>query len=95
MVDLLGKNNIYIKSSVLSNFSNIGPQGERNIVSKIITNAQYGDVIIYHNYLSEYYVDCSNTSLKKIIDFQITDVYGKKINLNGSNVTFSILFFKT
>ena len=94
VVDLLGIHNIYIKSSVLSNFSNIGPQGERNIVSKIITNAQYGDVIIYHNYLSEDYVDCSNRSLK-IIDFQITDVYGREIDLNGSNVTFSILFFKT
>ena len=94
MVDLLGIHTIYIKSSVLSNFSNIGPQGERNIVSKIITNAQYGDVIIYHNYLSEDYVDCSNRSLK-IIDFQITDVYGREIDLNGSNVTFSVLFFKT
>jgi hypothetical protein len=94
VIDLMGIHNIYIKSSVLSNFSNIGPQGERNIISKIITNASYGDVIIYHNYLSEDYVDCSNRSLK-ILDFQITDVYGREIDLNGSNVTFSILFFST
>ena len=94
LVDLLGLHNIYIKSSILSNFSNMGPTGERDIVSKIITNAMYGDVIIYHNYLSEDYVDVSNRTLKNV-DFRITDVNNNLLELNGSNISFSLLFMST
>jgi len=94
VVDLLGTHTIYIKSSTLCNYSNIGPGAEQNIVKKIMNNVEFGNVIIYENYLIEDYVDVSDRYLK-VIDFQITDAFGNVLDLLGSHISFSILFIDT
>ena len=94
VVDLLGTHTIHIKSSTLCNYSNIGPGAEQNIVQKIVNNVEFGNVIIYENYLIEDYVDVSDRYLK-IVDFQITDAFGNVLDLNNCHISFSILFIDT
>ena len=59
-----------------------------------MNNVEFGNVIIYENYLIEDYVDVSDRYLK-IIDFQITDAFGNILDLLGSHKSFSILFKDT
>jgi len=59
-----------------------------------MNNVEFGNVIIYENYLIEDYVDVSDTYLK-IDDFQITDAYGNVVYLLGDHISFSILFIDT
>jgi hypothetical protein len=89
-VDVVGIHNVYITCSQFGNNS-IGPQGERNILNKIVTDAAFGGLIVYN--WEPYYdsVDCSNI-LIKTLDFRITDAYGNVIPLHGSHVSFTRLF---
>ena len=94
IVDLLGTHTVYIKSKALGNYSNLGPGAERDIAHKIINNVEFGDIIVSKTYLIADYLDVSDRYLK-LIDFQITDAFGNVLNLNGSHISFSVLFFDT
>jgi hypothetical protein len=90
-VDVFTHHNIYITSSQLGSFQNIGPRGERNILKKVIVTTGYGEMITETNVYPDDYLDCSKHSLR-VLDFQICDVNGNIINLHGAHISFSILF---
>ena len=91
VVDLIAIHTLYITSSTLSTYNNIGPRGERNILKKIVSSSQFGDLIIQDTWLDSDFTDVSNRPLK-IIDFKLVDVYGNVIDLNGGSISFSLLF---
>lgn len=91
VVDLIAIHSLYITSSTLSTYNNVGPRGERNILKKIVSSAQFGDLIIQDTWLDSDYTDVSNRPLK-LIDFKLVDVYGNVIDLNGGSISFSLLF---
>ena len=89
-VDLVGIHNVYITCSQFGNNS-LGPQGERNILKKIVTTAEFGGLII-NNWTNEFdHVDCSKM-LIKTLDFRLTDAYGNPLILHGAHVSFTIVF---
>ncbi len=77
--------------SGLGNFNTVSVAGDRNIIKKIPVTAGHGDVIFDQAVTSMDYLDCSNPSLSRI-SFQLRDVYGNIINLNGSHILSSIAF---
>jgi len=89
-VDVIGIHNVYITCSQFGNNS-IGPRGERNILKKIVTDADFGGLIVYN--WEPYYdnVDCSNILIKNL-DFRLTDAYGNTLPLHGAHVSFSLIF---
>ena len=91
VVDLVAIHSLYITSSTLSTYNNIGPRGERNILKKVVSSSQFGDLILQDTWLDSDYTDVSNRPLK-IIDFKLVDVYGNVIDLNGGSISFSLLF---
>ena len=92
IVDVLGIHNIYITCSQFGNNS-LGPQGERNILKKVVTTAEFGGLIVY-NWANEYdHVDCSKM-LIKTLDFKLTDAYGNPLILHGAHCSFTIVFVK-
>lgn len=93
IVDLLGIHTLYIVSSSLSTYNNIGPRSERNILKKVICNAGFGELIVDTFINESDYTDVSDRVLKQI-DFKLTDTYGNLVDLNGSNWSFSIVFIK-
>jgi len=92
-VDLLPFHSLYITSTKLSNFNNLGPGPQRNVVKKVIVNSAFGEVNTFDYVFSEDKVDVSNLSLK-LLDFQIRDAFGNIIDLQGASESFAILFVK-
>jgi hypothetical protein len=91
MLNLQGFRSLYISSSTLSNYDTLGPQGENSIIKKIITNADFGYLIVDHVVSDHDYLGCSRMTLNTI-DFQIRDVRGNLIPLHDSPVSFTIVF---
>jgi len=90
IVDVVGIHNVYITCSQFGNNS-IGPRGERNILKKIVTDADFGGLIVYN--WEPYYdnVDCGNILIKHL-HFRLTDAYGNVIPLHGAHVSFTLIF---
>ena len=91
VVDLISIHSLYLTSSNLSTYNNIGPRGERNILKKIICNVGFGELLTEYNWMAEDYTDVSNRALK-LIDFKLVDTYGNVLDLNGAHISFSLLF---
>ena len=91
MLNLQGFRGLYISSSTLSNYDTLGPQGENSIVKKIITNADFGYLVIDQSVSAHDYLGCARMTLN-IIDFQIRDGRGNFIPLHDSPVSFTIVF---
>ena len=82
---------LYLTSSTMSTYNDIGPRGERNILKKLVSSAQFGDLIIQDTWLDSDYTDVSNRPLE-LIDFELVDVNGNVIDLKGGSMSFSWLF---
>ena len=78
-------------SSGIGNFNTVSVAGERNIIKKIPVNAGHGEVIFDQTITGMDYLDCSRQTLSRI-SFQLRDVYGNIINLNGKHISFYIVF---
>jgi len=65
--------------------------GERPIVKKIPVNAGYGEMIFDQSVVGIDYLDCSHQTLSRI-GFQLKDVFGRVVELNGNHFSFSIVF---
>jgi hypothetical protein len=90
-IDLLTHHIIYIRSPQLGTFQNIGPQGERDILKKVMVSVPFGDLITDHWLNTEDFTDCSRLTFKTL-RFRVTDVYGIPINLHGHHISFSLVF---
>jgi hypothetical protein len=90
-VDLFPLRNIYMTSSGLGNFNTMTVTGERNVIKKIPVNAGHGEVIFDQTVTGMDYLDCSHQTLSRI-SFQLRDVFGNIIPLNGNHISFSIVF---
>ena len=83
--------NIYIRSPMQSSFSNIGANGDSNILCKVPVNANYGEMITHSSSLGADFHNCSKATWKTL-EILITDVNGTVVNLHGCNWSFSIIF---
>ena len=92
-VDLQPLHSIYFTSTKVSNYSNLGPNGQRNVLKKMVVNSNFGEVNTYDYAFQEDAVNLSGLTLK-LIDVQIRDYAGNIIDLNGAHVSFSLLFVK-
>jgi len=63
-IDLLTHHTIYIRSAQLGTFQNIGPQGERDILKKIMVSVPFGDLITDSWLKCEDFTDCSRLSIQ-------------------------------
>ena len=90
-VDLIPIRNIYITSSGLGNFNTMSISGERAIVKKVPVTAGYGEMIHDQSVVGIDYLNCSKQTLSRL-GFQLKDVFGNTINLNGQHWSFSIGF---
>ena len=91
MLNLQGFRSLYISSSTLSNYYVLGPLGENTIIKKVITNADFGYLIVDQVVSDHDYLGCSRMTLNTI-DFQIRDVRGNLVPLHDSPVSFTIVF---
>jgi hypothetical protein len=74
-------------ASGLGNFNTMSVAGDRNIVKKVPVSAPHGDVIFDPGLTGMDYLDCSQQTLSRL-----RDVFGTVIDLNGNNISFSIVF---
>ena len=91
MLNLQGFRSVYISSSTLSNYDTLGPKGENNMIKKVITDADFGYLIIDQVVSDHDYLGCARMTLNTI-DFQIRDVRGNFIPFHDSPVSFTIIF---
>ena len=82
---------LYIVCPQLGTFGNLGPQGERDILKKILVTADQNE-LMFEQYINiDDYVDVSKLSVRNI-SFKLTDVYGNVIDLHGRDWSFTLLF---
>ena len=82
---------VYLVCPQLGNFRSIGPLGERDILKKIVIQANPLEIMTDMNLWAEDFVDVSRLTLKSL-NFRLTDVYGNMINLHGQNISFTLVF---
>ena len=90
-IDTIRHHNIYIKCGQLGTFQNIGPQGERDILKKVLVDVSFGQLITDKWIQTEDFTDCSRLTLKTL-HFRVTDVFNNPIDLHGHHVSFSLVF---
>ena len=90
-INLLPLRNVYLNSSNLGSFNSLNISGSRNTIKKIPINANFNEMIFYQAIIGIDYVDVSKQTLSRL-EFSLTDVYGRVINLNGNHFSFSLIF---
>ena len=91
MINLQGFRAVYISSSTMSNYNTLGAQGENSIIKKVITDSDFGYLIIDQIVSDHDYLNVERLSLNTI-DFQIRDVRGNFIPFHDSPVSFNLVF---
>ena len=87
--------NIYIHSSQLSNYNQVNLRtGDSTVVKKVPVTAPHSGLIFDSELNPLDYLDVSNRSFKQL-DFWLSNSLGSEINLNGVNVSLSLLFVKS
>lgn len=90
-VDLFPIRNLYITSPNLGNYNTLSVSGERGIIKKVPVSANYNEMIFDQVVLGSDYLDCSRQTLSRL-EFQLKDVFGNLVDLNGNHWSFSIVF---
>lgn len=90
-VDLFPVRNLYITSPNLGNYNTMSVSGERGIIKKVPVTANYNEMIFDQVVLGSDYLDCSRQTLSRL-EFQLKDVFGNVVDLNGNHWSFSIVF---
>ena len=91
MLNLQGFRSLYISSSTLSSYDTLGPQGENSIIKKVVTDADFGYLMIDQVVSDHDYLSCARMTLNTI-DFQIRDAKGNLIPFHDSPVSFTLIF---
>ena len=92
-VDLQPIKNIYMSSPNIGTYTTFGPTSQRNVIKKIPVNAGDNQMIFNNVTSSNDYLDCSKQTLKTL-EFELRDARGNIVPLNGSHVSFSLVFDK-
>ena len=92
-VNLYPNRNLYIVSPNLGKFDTMSVSGERKILKKVPVNAGYNEMIYDQTVLANDYIDCSRQLLGRL-EFQLKDLYGNVMDLQGNYWSFSLLFTK-
>lgn len=90
-IDTLTHHTIYIKCAQLGTFQNIGPQGERDILKKVVVTVPFGQLITDNTINKDDFTDCSRQNIRQL-KFRITDIKNNTLNLHGQHVSFSLVF---
>ena len=94
-VNLQPMRNIYIHSSQLSNYNQVNLRtGGSTAVRKVPVTAPHAGIVFDNELNPLDYLDVSNRSFKQL-DFWISNSVGNEINLNGVNISLSLLFVKS
>jgi hypothetical protein len=84
--------NLFLHSSALSSYQIIGPDNSKTIIKKIPITSSFGSVVydfLATNELDYILVDRLQLSM---LDFALRDSFGNDIDLNGFDISFSIIF---
>ena len=85
--------NLYLSSPNLGTYDTLNITGDQSIVKKIPVNANYNEMIYDQVVLPYDYIDVSKQTLRRL-EFQLKDIYGGNIDLQGDHWSFSLLFAK-
>ena len=82
---------LFIKSTNLGTFNTLGSFGERTVIKKVPVIAPQGEIILDDTRSGDDMLSCEKQTLKRV-EFQITDEVGNVLDLNGHDVSFSLIF---
>ena len=93
VLDMHPVRNLYLSSPNLGTYDTLNITGDQSVVKKIPVNANYNEMIYDQVVLPYDYIDVSKQTLRRL-EFQLKDIYGGNINLQGDHWSFSLLFAK-
>jgi len=87
---------LYLASPNLTSFgTSLGPRGEQTFLRKINPDPSYGGfghVIVDVLQNEQDYFVCGGSNIIKTLEIQLVNSYGEVVPLNGTNISFSIVF---
>ena len=79
----------------MSNYNQVNLRtGDSTVVKKVSVTAPHAGIVFDNELNPLHYLDVSNRSFKQL-DFWISNALGNETNLNGVNVSLSLLFVKS
>ena len=91
-LDIRNYHNLFLHSSSLTNYKTIGPRGVKSVIARIPVNSTFGNMIYKpHSGLVHDYCECGTHSIR-LMQFSLRDANNKEVNLNGGNLSFTLLF---
>ena len=82
---------LFIKSANLGTFNTMGSFGERTIIKKVPVTAPKGEMIYDDTRSGNDMLSCEKQTLKRL-EFQVTDELGNTMDLQGHDISFSLIF---
>ena len=92
-LDLHSRRNIYLISSMLSNYDTVSTFGIENIIKKIPVTVNTNSIIYDGASEGFDYITVSNKSLRTI-DFKLIDTFGNIIDMRNTHWSMSLVFVK-
>ena len=82
---------LFIKSANLGTFNTMGSFGERTIIKKVPVTAPKGEMILDDTRSGNDMLSCEKQTMKRL-EFQVTDELGNTMDLQGHDISFSLIF---
>ena len=82
---------LFIRSANLGTFNTLGSFGERTIIKKVPVTAPQGEMILDDTRSGNDVLNCAKQTFKRLV-FTLTDEKGNIIDLNGHDISFSLIF---
>jgi hypothetical protein len=91
-IDVRNNSTLYLHSSNLGNFNSEGVSGKKTVLAKLPVTTAFGGILVKtHGGLIHDFIDVSRQRLK-MIEFSLQDGNGRPVDLQGGNLSFSLLF---
>jgi hypothetical protein len=92
-LNLIRHTNLYLCSDDLTSFRTIGPNGDSSILKKIPVTVNFGSIIVSETVLPGDYIELGSKTMRQL-SFRLLGTDGQVVNLNGGEISFSLVFNK-
>jgi hypothetical protein len=91
MIDTFPHHNLYLHANFGQPDQSIGPNGESDIVRRIVCDAPLNGLIVDRFTTNWDVVKIAGRTLREL-HFRLSDVHGKTVDLNGHHISLSVYF---
>ena len=94
VVNCLPYHQLFLRSSLGSDYNAIGPDGSSDIIRRIVCTVPLNSMIVDQFSLPRDFVTITSEREINSLSFTLTDCFGKVVDTKGHHISFSITFLE-